>query len=67
MLSERNMTKLRQQKQSNAALSVVIRVWIVTLTILAVPALGAAIVGLGQCKQSACSTETSQTARYVGR
>jgi hypothetical protein len=67
MLSERNMTKLRQQKQSSAALSVVIRIWIVTLAILAVPALGGMIVGLGQCKQSACSTGTSQTARYVGR
>jgi hypothetical protein len=58
---------MRPQKQSNAALAVVIRIWIVTLAILAVPALGAVIVGLGQCKQSACSTESSQTARYIGR
>ena len=58
---------MRPQKQSNAALAVVIRIWIVTLAILAVPALGAVIVGLGQCKQSACSTDTSQTARYIGR
>jgi hypothetical protein len=56
-----------RQKQSKAALAVVIRIWIVTLAILAVPALGAVIVGLDQCKQSACSTESSQTARYVGR
>jgi hypothetical protein len=58
---------MRRQKQSNAALAVMIRIWIVTLAILAVPALGAVIVGLGQCKQSACSPEGSQTARYIGR
>jgi hypothetical protein len=60
------MTNLRQQKQSNAALAVVIRIWIATLAILAVPAVGAAIVGLNQCKDPACSSGT-QTAGYVGR
>jgi hypothetical protein len=60
------MTKLRQQKQSNAALAVVIRMWIITLAILVVPAAGAMIVGLGQCKEIACTSST-QTARYVGR
>jgi len=61
------MSKLRQQKESNAALAVVVRIWVVTLAILAVPALGAAIVGLGQCKDIACSSGASQTARYIGR
>jgi hypothetical protein len=60
------MTRQRQQRQSNAALAVVIRVWIATLAILAVPAVGAAIVGLNQCKDPACSNGT-QTARYLGR
>jgi len=57
---------MRQPKQSNAALAVVIRIWIVTLAILAVPALGLAVVGLNQCKDAACSSG-SQTARYLGR
>ena len=57
---------MRQPKQSNAALAVVIRIWIVTLAILAVPALGLAVVGLNQCKDAACSSRT-QTARYLGR
>ena len=61
------MSKLHQQKQSNAALAIVIRMWIITLAILAVPALGAVIVGLGQCKDPACSSKAAQTARYVGR
>jgi hypothetical protein len=60
------MTKLRQPKQSNAALAVVIRIWIVTLAILAVPAVGAMIVGLNQCQEPAC-TRGAQTAGYVGR
>ncbi|MEJ0077034.1 MAG: hypothetical protein WDO17_16625 [Alphaproteobacteria bacterium] len=60
------MTKQRQQKESNAALAVVIRMWIVTLAILAVPAVGAALVGLNQCKDAACASG-AQTARYVGR
>ena len=58
------MSKLRQPNQANAALAVVIRMWIITLAILAVPALGAAIVGLNQCKDSACAGGT-QTAGYV--
>ncbi|MGB9368656.1 MAG: hypothetical protein WCE79_21855 [Xanthobacteraceae bacterium] len=61
------MSKLRQQKETNAALVVVIRIWIITLAILAVPALGAVIVGLNQCKDLACTSRTSQTAHYVGR
>jgi hypothetical protein len=61
------MTRLRQPKQSNAALAVVIRMWIITLAILTVPALGAVIVGLGQCKDPGCVSGPSQTARYVGR
>jgi hypothetical protein len=56
-----------RQKEPNAALAVVIRIWIVSLAILAVPALGAAIVGLGQCKDIACTSAGSQTARYIGR
>ena len=59
------MTKLPQPKQSNAALAIAIRMWIVTLAILSMPAVGIAIVGLGQCKDAACAS-TSQTARYVG-
>jgi hypothetical protein len=59
--------ELRRQKETNAALAIVIRMWIITLAILAVPALGAAIVGLNQCKDPACVSGTSQTARYVGR
>jgi len=55
------------QKESNAALAVVIRIWIVSLAILAVPALGAAILGLGQCKDIACTGGSTQTVRYVGR
>jgi hypothetical protein len=58
------MTRYRQPRQSNAALAVVIRMWIITLAILAVPALGAVIVGLNQCKDSACAGGT-QTAGYV--
>ena len=61
------MPELRRQKESNAALAIVIRMWIVTLAILAVPAIGAAIVGLNQCKDPACIGGTSQTARYLGR
>ena len=56
-----------RQKESNAALAVVIRIWIVSLAILAVPALGAAIVGLGQCKDVGCMSGSAQTARYIGR
>ena len=67
MLSQKEVTKLRTQKQSNAALVVVVRMWIITLAILAVPALGLAIVGLGQCKDPACSAGMPQTARYVDR
>lgn len=59
------MNSLRKEK--NAALAVVIRVWIVSLAILAAPALGAMIVGLGQCKDVGCMSSPSQTARYVGR
>jgi hypothetical protein len=62
---ERN--SLRRQKQENAAREIVIRIWIVTLAILAIPALGAVIVGLGQCKQSECPAAPSQTARYLSR
>src|SRR5262245_6596035 len=54
------MNKLRQQKETNAALGVVIRIWIIMLAILAVPALGAVIVGLNQCKDPGCSARTSQ-------
>ena len=61
------MSKLRQQKETNAALAIVIRMWIVTLAILAVPALGAVIVGLNQCKDPGCSARTSQIAQYVDR
>jgi hypothetical protein len=61
------MSKLRQQKESNAALAVVIRIWIITLAILTAPALGAVIVGLNQCKDAACASATSQTAHYAGR
>jgi len=57
---------MRQPKQSKAALAVVIRIWIATLAILAVPAVGLTIVGLNQCKDAACSSGT-QTARYLGR
>jgi len=57
---------MRQPKQSKAALAVVIRIWIATLAILAVPALGLTIAGLNQCKDAACSSGT-QTARYLGR
>jgi hypothetical protein len=57
---------MRQPKQSNAALAVVIHMWIITLAILAVPALGLTIAGLNQCKDAACSSGT-QTARYLGR
>lgn len=61
------MPELRRPKESNAALAVVVRMWIITLAILTVPALGAVIVGLNQCKDPACTSGTSQTARYVGR
>ena len=61
------MSKLRQQKETNAALAVVIRIWIVTLAILAVPALGAVIVGLNQCKDPGCSGGTWQVAQYADR
>jgi hypothetical protein len=60
------MTQLRQPKQSNAALAVVVRMWIVTLAILALPAVGAALVGLNQCKDSACASGT-RTAGYASR
>ena len=61
------MRKMRQQKETNAALAIVIRIWIATLAILAVPALGAVIVGLNQCKDPGCSTGTWQIAQYVDR
>jgi hypothetical protein len=61
------MIKLRQQKETNATLTVVIRMWIVTLAILAVPALSAVIVGLNQCKDLGCTVGASRTAHYVGR
>ncbi len=61
------MSKLRQQKETNAALAIAIRMWIVTLAILAVPALGAVIVGLNQCKDPGCSARTSHIAQYVVR
>lgn len=61
------MSKLRQQKETNAALAIVIRMWIITIAILAVPALGAVIVGLNQCKDPACASGTSWTAHYAGR
>ena len=61
------MSKLRQQKEPNAALAVVIRIWIVTLAILAVPALGAVIVGLNQCKDPGCSGGTWHVAQYADR
>jgi hypothetical protein len=56
---------LNQQRESSAALAIVIRMWIITLAILTVPALGAVIVGLNQCKDPACAGAPS--ARYVGR
>jgi hypothetical protein len=56
-----------RQKESNAALAVVIRIWIVSLAILAAPALGAAIVGLGDCKDVSCTSGSSHTARYIAR
>ena len=55
-----------RHKESNAALAVVIRIWIVSLAILAAPALGAVIIGLGQCKDIACANASTQTARFVG-
>ena len=61
------MPELRRPKESNAALAVVIRMWIITLAILTIPALGAVIVGLNQCKDPACNDATSQTARYIAR
>jgi hypothetical protein len=61
------MGKFPQQKETNAALAIVIRMWIITLAILAVPALGAVIVGLNQCKDPACTSWMSRTAQYVGR
>ena len=60
------MTNLHQPKQANAALAVVIRMWIITLAILAVPAAGAVILGLNQCSETACASGT-QTAGYLGR
>lgn len=60
------MTRSRQPKQSNAALAVVIRMWIITLAILSVPAAGAVILGLNRCNEPACTNGT-QTAGYVGR
>jgi len=59
--------ELRQQKEANAALAIVIRMWIITLAILAVPALGAVIIGLSQCKDPACVSRTSQAAQYIAR
>ena len=53
--------------ESKAALAVVIRIWIVSLAILAAPALGAVIVGLNQCKDAGCTSGHPQTAGYVGR
>ena len=60
------MSKLRQPNQANAALAVVIRMWIITLAILAAPAAGAVILGLNQCNEAACTSGT-QTAGYIGR
>ena len=60
------MNKLRQQKEAKTALAIAIRMWIATLAILAIPALGAVIVGLNQCKDPGCSASTSQVARFVG-
>ena len=59
------MHKPRQRRESDAALAVVIRMWIITLAILAVPALGAVIVGLNQCNDPACASGQSRTAHYV--
>jgi len=61
------MSKLRQQKEAKTALVIAIRMWIATLAILAVPALGAVIVGLNQCKDPGCSAGISRMARYVDR
>ena len=61
------MSRLRRQKESKAALTIVVRMWIVALALLAVPALGAVIVGLNQCKDPACVSRTSQMAQYDGR
>jgi hypothetical protein len=66
-MNEVEMSKLRQQKETNAALAIAIRMWIIALAVLAVPALGALIVGLNQCKDPACVSRTSQTAQYVVR
>ena len=52
--------------ESNAALVVVVRIWIVSLALLAAPALGAYVFSLSQCKDVAC-TASAQTARYAGR
>ena len=60
------MSKLRQQKEAKTALAIAIRMWIATLAILAVPALGAVIVGLNQCKDPGCSARTSRVAQYAG-
>jgi hypothetical protein len=60
------MSKLRQQKEAKTALAIAVRMWIATLAILSVAALGAVIVGLNQCKDPGCSTRTSQVDRYVG-
>ena len=61
------MSRMRQQKETNAALAAVIRMWIITLAILAVPALSAVIVGLNECKDPACASGASRTAHSVGR
>jgi hypothetical protein len=61
------MSKLRQQKEAKTALAIAIRMWIATLAILAIPALGAVIVGLNQCKDPGCSAKTSQVAQYAGQ
>jgi hypothetical protein len=54
-------------KESNAALAVVIRIWIVSLALLAVPALGAYIFSLSQCRDAVCTSASSQSARYIAR
>lgn len=61
------MSKLRQQKEAKRALAIAICMWIATLAVLAVPALGAVIVGLNQCKDPGCSAGTSRVAWYVDR
>ena len=58
---------ITSNKTSNAALAVVIRIWIVSLALLAAPALGAYLFDLSHCKGVSCTSASSQSARYIAR